>query len=174
MVFWLIGLSGAGKTTIGREVYAALKARHSNTVLIDGDEIRRVFGANKGPADYTPAARRRNADRVVGLCQWLDSQGIHVVCCLLSAFQEHRDTCRASLSAYHETFVHVPVEKLAERDGKGLYQDALAGRTKDVVGVDIPFEHPIRADLVLDNSSFARAPSQMAQEVLASAGMEAG
>ena len=40
MVVWLVGLSGAGKSTIGRELYSKWKLLSPNTVLIDGDEIR--------------------------------------------------------------------------------------------------------------------------------------
>jgi adenylylsulfate kinase len=39
MVIWLIGLSGAGKTTIGKSVYREWKKREPNTVLVDGDAV---------------------------------------------------------------------------------------------------------------------------------------
>ena len=39
MVVWLIGLSGAGKTTIGRAFYNKWKALDTSTVFVDGDEI---------------------------------------------------------------------------------------------------------------------------------------
>ena len=43
MITWLVGLSGSGKTTIGRLVYEKLKAKQTNTVFVDGDEIRALF-----------------------------------------------------------------------------------------------------------------------------------
>ena len=48
MVIWLIGLSGAGKTTIGELLYLKLKAIRPNTVFIDGDKIREVMGGELG------------------------------------------------------------------------------------------------------------------------------
>lgn len=42
-----------------------------------------------------------------------------------------------------------------KRDAKGLYRDALAGRKKNVVGVDIPFVPPEKPDLVVNNDDGA-------------------
>jgi adenylylsulfate kinase len=40
---------------------------------------------------------------------------------------------------------------LAARDQRGLYSRALRGEEKNVMGVDLPFEEPTTADLVVDN-----------------------
>ena len=47
-VFWITGLSGAGKTTIGSLFYNRLKEKHPNTVFFDGDTLRQVFGDDLG------------------------------------------------------------------------------------------------------------------------------
>lgn len=41
MVIWIIGLSGSGKTTLGRVLAAQWRGAAPNTVLVDGDEVRR-------------------------------------------------------------------------------------------------------------------------------------
>lgn len=46
MIIWLTGLSGAGKTTVGRHVYDEIKAQHLNTVFLDGDILRDVWGGS--------------------------------------------------------------------------------------------------------------------------------
>jgi adenylylsulfate kinase len=38
-------LSGAGKSSLGREVVARLRAGGEAVVMLDGDELREVFGA---------------------------------------------------------------------------------------------------------------------------------
>ena len=94
MVIWLVGMSGAGKTTIGQALYASLKAQRPQTVFVDGDEIRALFRHDQQADAYSVAGRRVNAERIQALCGWLDGQGIDVVCCILSMFQDISDDNR--------------------------------------------------------------------------------
>ena len=135
MVIWLIGLSGAGKTAIGRCVYHEWKKRESNTVLIDGDEIREIFKQNQNQADYSLEGRRQNAERIKQLCAWLDRQGINVVCNILLLFNDVSDWNREHLSSYFEVYVATPLDVVKARDSKGLYAAALSGEMKNIVGI---------------------------------------
>lgn len=166
MVIWCIGLSGSGKTTLGREIARQLRARQPNTVLLDGDELREVFGHVRDAEAYTVEGRRVNAERIVALCKLLDSQSINVVCCILSIFAEMRDKNRGRFSRYFEIFMDAPLDVLEARDVKGLYASARRGRTRNVVGIDIPFERPTRSDMVIDSSRNTADVKQLAAEVL--------
>ncbi len=172
MVIWIIGMSGAGKSTIGRAAHRHWQAQAPNTVLVDGDEIRAIFAQDRSPADYTLEGRRRNAERIYEICAWLDRQGINVVCCVLSLFPDVQARARQNYSGYFEVFVDVPVEVLARRDDKGIYGPALSGAARDVVGVDIPFPPPPRADMVIDNSGFDADPEALALGILRKAGLD--
>ncbi len=152
MVIWLIGLSGSGKTTLGREIAQQWKQQQPNTVLVDGDEVRRIFRQDLAPADYSMAGRRVNAERIFELCAWLDGQNINVVCSILSIFPDLRAKNREQLQRYFEVYLNPPFETLVERDTKGLYRKALSGEMSDMVGVDIPFPAPVTADLEIDTS----------------------
>ncbi len=44
LVYWITGLSGAGKTTIGKLFYKKMKEQYANTVFLDGGTMRKVFG----------------------------------------------------------------------------------------------------------------------------------
>ena len=70
-VYWITGLSGAGKTTIGRLFYQKLKQDFPNTVFLDGDIMREVFGADLG---YTEPERRKCAMRYARLCDMLKNR----------------------------------------------------------------------------------------------------
>ncbi len=164
MVIWLIGLSGAGKSTIGRRLFQRLKDTRDNIVFVDGDVVRELWGDSLG---HDMDGRRQNAYRISHLCRFLDQQGIHVVVAVLSIFHEWQAWNRSNFSSYFEVFVDVPMEVLRERDPKGLYAKAFAGEISDVVGVDIPFPLPANSDLVLDNAATRLDPGELCEEILA-------
>ena len=167
MVTWLVGMSGAGKSTIGREVYSHLDNIEKNTVFIDGDEIRSIFKHDDSENSFTLDERRKNAERIVEICKWLDNQGIEVVCCILCIFPDILKNNRNIYSNYLEVFVSAPIEVLKKRDTKGLYKAGKNGTIKNVVGIDISFPEPKNPDLVLDSSGDRGSYQTLAKEVLA-------
>lgn len=151
-VYWLTGLSGAGKTTIGRLWYEKLKAAGEAVVFLDGDELRQVFGDDLG---YTEEARRRSAMRNARLCALLAKQGIKVVCCTISMFDSVRDWNREHIPGYFEVYVKASLDTLRRRDQKGLY----SGADQDVAGIHFQVEEPKTPDLVLENDG-QRTPEE--------------
>lgn len=166
MVIWLIGLSGAGKSHIGRQLYKRMKEEEQATVLVDGDEIREIFRHDRGADAYTVEGRRRNAERIRELCAWLDRQEINVVCCILSLFEESHRWNRETYSKYFEVYISAPIDVLIERNPKNLYRRAKRGEVDNVVGVDIPFQAPKNPDLVIENGVYMVDASRAAQQIL--------
>jgi adenylylsulfate kinase len=164
MILWMIGLAGSGKTTIGQQVYASLKQGNPATVFLDGDHFRDIVGNDLG---HSLDDRRRNGQRMAQFCAFLDSEGIDVVCCILSMFPEQRQFCRDTFKHYVEVFVDVPMEELLRRDQKGLYSAALAGKIKNVTGIDLPFRPPASPDLIVDNSQSRTSFSSIVSDILA-------
>lgn len=150
MVVWIIGLSGAGKTTLANEVVAHVRLKQRNIVLIDGDMVREVFGNDLG---HTIKDRLTNARRICQLGKLLDDQGIHVVCAILSLFPETREWNRKNLKNYYEVFIDAPIQDLVQRDEKGIYRKYNNGEIRNVAGMDIEFPRPYSADLVINNSN---------------------
>ena len=166
MVIWITGLSGAGKTTIGKEVYHILKEESPSTVLLDGDEVRELFRLQRLKNPYSHESRRLIGQNYHQLCKWLDRQQINVVCCTICSYPEIREQNRSELRNYHEVFVDVPICVLVERDDKDLYQPAIRGETKDVVGIDLDYDAPQSPDMIIDNSQFNVDPRILASRIL--------
>ena len=156
MIIWIIGMSSAGKTVIGQELYKLIKQKHINTVFIDGD-IFRDLHAND--IKYTVKDRKRNSDRICRICQFLDQQDIHVVCSVLSLFHDAQQWNRENYKKYFEIFLDVSFETLVKRDKKNLYKRALKGEIKNVVGVDIEFKPPKNPDMIIKNETSETPPA---------------
>ncbi len=163
MIIWLIGLSGVGKTAIGMEAYKLLRAKRPNVVFLDGDIVREIMGGDLG---YTMDDRLNNARRICRLGKYLDSQGIDVVCGILSIFPETQKWNRENIPHYFEVYIRAPLETLIQRDPKGLYRRALAGEIKNVVGMDIEFPPPPHPDLIIDNDTMLASLEPIARRIL--------
>jgi adenylylsulfate kinase-like enzyme len=147
-VFWITGLSGSGKTTVGRELWARLRAGHRPVTFLDGDALRAAIAEDLG---YSDSNRRQSAMRNARLCRLLAEQGTDVVCATISLFHEVQRWNRENIRRYHEIYLRVPIDELRRRDSKGIYARAQSGDARDVVGLDLAAEAPEAPDLVLDN-----------------------
>jgi len=147
-VYWITGLSGAGKTTVGRELWRRLRTAGRSAIFLDGDALREVIAEDLG---HSTTNRRTSAMRNARLCRMLASQGTDVVCPTISLFHEVQLWNRRNIPGYCEIYLRVPMEELRRRDAKGIYAAADRGDLRDVVGLDVPAEVPEAPNLLLDN-----------------------
>lgn len=155
MVIWLIGVSGSGKTTLGKKLSKHLQEISNNWIFLDGDNLREVWGSELG---YSIVDREINAKRISKLCYLLDKQNINVVAAVLSIFPYWQDWNRQNFSSYFEVYVKAKINTVIQRDTKGLYEKALNGNLKDVVGIDINFPEPMNSDIIIDTSDINETP----------------
>lgn len=161
-VYWITGLSCAGKTTIGQLLYEEMKKIKSNVVFLDGDILRNIFGNDLG---YTAEDRRKGAKRNSNLCKELSEQGIDVICATIGMFNDIRKWNAENINAYKEIYLKVPKEVLIKRDVRGLYKKALSGLEKNVVGIDIKPEEPLNSDIcILNNGS--KTPKEVVEYII--------
>ena len=147
-MLWIIGLSGAGKTTLANLIREQLSALGKSTLILDGDEVRKLFGDDAG---HSLEGRRLSAERLLRLCKFIDSQGFSAICPVISIFPDLREKAREELSNYYEVYVRAEMSELEARDSKGLYSKFNKGEIVDVVGKDIPFPEPKHADHTVEN-----------------------
>ena len=136
--YWISGLSGAGKTTVGTLFYQYLRARKDNVVFIDGDKLRAVMDDH----DFTEEGRDRAVQRNGRLFPLLTEQGIDVVNCSIGLRNKYRAWNREIITNCCEIYLKVSLEELIRRDPKGLYHRALAHEAEHVYGIDLPYDEP--------------------------------
>lgn len=162
-VYWFTGLSGAGKTTIGRIFFERLRGQKENAVFLDGDTLREVFGNDLG---YGKDDRFKCAMRYSRLCHLLAGQGQDVAICTISMFHEVRRWNRHNIEKYKEIYIEVPASVLVQRNQKNLYSSG-----GNVVGMDLEPELPDSSDIIVDNDG-SITPEQAAAFIWERLGIE--
>lgn len=150
-VFWLFGLSGAGKSTLADRLAAELRAGSVPVLALDGDRLRTGLCRELGFSDADRAENLRRAAAVARLA--LDS-GLNVVASFITPAESHRRLVAETIGADRLSLIWIdaPVGLCRERDVKGLYAAATAGRIGQMTGVSAPFEPPPQTDLTLDTA----------------------
>ena len=145
MIIWLMGVSGAGKTTIGLLLREYFEDKQIPNYMLDGDEVRSIFDGDLG---YTKEDREANIKRIILAAYVLDRCGITGIVCNISPFERLRALAREKIAGYHEIYLKKDIIVSQTEDVKGVYANNL-GKT-DLIGVDIDFDMPLRPDLILE------------------------
>lgn len=161
IVYWITGLSGAGKTTLGKLLYDRIYQDKKNVFRLDGDIGRKAYLDNIG---YTKEDRKKAAYRHSSVSKMIADQGIDVICCTVSMFDEVRQWNRKNFDKYIEIYLDVPMAVLIQRDQKGLYSKVKNGKTQDVVGMDLRLEFPKTPDIRLVNDG--KLPAEEMFEIM--------
>jgi adenylylsulfate kinase-like enzyme len=142
-VFWITGLSGAGKTTLA----VALQKKMPGSILLDGDALRAALGAEASGFDRE--SRLNLALTYTRLAKLLADQGFTVIVATISLFHEVLAWNRAHLPGYREIFLDVPEAVRRARDPKGLYQAERNGILSGLAGGCVPVDIPLSPSLVI-------------------------
>ena len=158
-VIWITGLSGAGKTTLARNLLPLLPAP---VLWFDGDGIRKALASVAG--GYSREDRLRLAYASANLCKLAAEQGLTVVCSIMALFHEIQLWNRENQPGYFEIFIDMPEKVRLNRDYKEVYRPPGSGETTPVVGRQIAPEVPLNPDLHLTDHRLA--PDRQAVLVL--------
>ena len=148
LVLWITGLSGSGKTVVAEEVTQRLRQQQLKVDHLDGDEVRHLFPTT----GFSRSEVNQHVERVGHLASELEKNGVFVVASFLSPYRESREFVREICKNYIEVYAATPIEVCRQRDPKGLYRKAEEGELHDLSGVDLPYEAPANADIVVDMS----------------------
>jgi len=145
-VIWMTGLSGAGKTTLVRQIELELSKHGFLTQVLDGDNIRTGINSNLG---FSEEERFENIRRISEVSKLFLNCGIICINGFISPTNAIRQMAKDIIGKenFIEVFVDAPLAVCEQRDVKGLYRKARAGEIKQFTGVDAPFERPQNPDI---------------------------
>ena len=150
-VFWLTGLSGAGKSTIANEFEKALHNKGLNTYVLDGDNIRTGLNGDLG---FTDADRIENIRRVAEVAKLMVDAGLIVITAFISPFKPERESARVLFDEgdFSEVYIDAPIDIVEQRDPKGLYKKARSGEIPNFTGLFSSYEPPLEPEVHLTTS----------------------
>ena len=164
MVIWVVGLSASGKTSLCTALVKQLRENDRKVVLLDGDVIRELFNND---VDHSMRGRLLNAERLSKLTKFLSDQNIDVVAAVLSVSKEWRKWNRSNVKDYKQVYLKTSMDVLIRRETKGLYENAIKGNIKNVVGIDIEFIPPEEdSDIIINNDVDLPSLDSLASEVI--------
>ena len=145
MVIWLFGISGCGKTTLGRRLKSYCDERGLNTCLIDGDIVRSFFDNDLG---YTIEDRQANIKRIILATYLLNESNVIPIVCNISPFEELREFSRKKIKDYNLIYLKRSLDECERNDIKSVYKKSR--KTETTVGIEICFDEPQNIDLLLE------------------------
>ena len=150
-IVWLTGMGRAGKTTLAQALATRFASAGRRVELLDEGGAAAVLLDGLGPSkeDHAKAVARLGF-----VAKAVMRNGGIAVCAALSPYRDARDQLRKESRRFVEIFVDCSMEKLQARDPEGIYRRALAGELKQVPGVDVPYEPPGHADVVVHTDQF--------------------
>lgn len=151
-VIWFTGLSGSGKSTLANALEVKLHAQGVRTYILDGDNIRHGLNKDLG---FTDADRVENIRRIAEVAKLMADAGLVVMTAFISPFRQEREMARELIGdeKFIEVYVSTSLDVCEERDVKGLYKQARAGKIPNMTGINSPYEPPTNPELTVDTAT---------------------
>lgn len=144
---WFTGMSGSGKSTIGRDVAEALQVRGLTVEVLDSGRIRQQLNRTLG---FTREEVETNLLRLGYECKLLNRNAVTVVVTAVSPYRDVRDRLRDQIGEFVEIHCRCPMEILMRRGAGELFEKARRGEIAHVAGVDAPYEEPLKPEVLLN------------------------
>lgn len=165
---YFIGLSGSGKTTLAQALKGVLEEELpcKEVTLLDADEIRTHLSKGLG---FSREDRSMNVRRIGYVASEIVRHGGIVLVANIAPYEDDRQYNRRLITQtggkYIEIYVDTPLEVCEQRDVKGLYKAARAGKIATFTGISDPFEFPKDA-IAIPHMKLADAVQKVKEIVL--------
>ena len=144
IVFWITGLSGSGKSSIGNKIIKNIEKNYGKTIIIHGDDIRNIYNFKNYDLKNRLMLGKSNSD----LCNLISKQGVNVVFTTVGLFHHLHKYNKLNLKKYIEIWIKSDIKDLLINKKKNFYRN----KSKFVWGLDLKPEFPKKPDIILKNN----------------------
>ena len=141
--FCIFGLSGSGKSTIGKLIKKEIEKKYGKTILIHGDQIRNIYNLKGYKKNYRIKLGKSNAD----LCKLITRQKINVIFTTVGLISEIQNYYKLNIKNYMEIYIKSDIKILLKKKKKIFYKR----NANFVIGLDLKPEFPKKPDIILKN-----------------------
>jgi sulfate adenylyltransferase len=123
--------------------------------LLDGDIVRQHLSSELG---FSKEDRDIHVKRIGYVASEITKHGGVAICAPIAPYSNTRKTVRNMIDevgSFVEIHVSTPLSVCEERDVKGLYKRARAGKILDFTGVSDPYEEPQNPEITIDTSDIS-------------------
>ena len=143
ILFWITGLSGAGKTSLAKSISKKIRLKYGPTISISGDEFRKIFNLNK----FTKKERERNYIKYLKFAKFITDQNINIIFDLIGLYHKARLWNRKNIENYVEIYIKTDIKKIIKFNKKKIYRS----NKKNIIGLSIKAEYPKNPDIIIKN-----------------------
>ncbi|HAR44619.1 MAG: hypothetical protein A2X56_13300 [Nitrospirae bacterium GWC2_57_13] len=157
---WITGMPASGKSSITRELVRMLKEQGVAAAVLESDALRLILTPEPS---YSDAERDGFYRKVAELGTLITRQGLNVIFDATANRRSYRERARTHIPRFLEAHVKCPIEICRDRDPKGIYARAAAGKAATVPGLQTTYEPPAEPEVLLDCKI---SPGENAQAIL--------
>jgi adenylylsulfate kinase-like enzyme len=157
ILFFITGLSGAGKTSISLKIKRYIIKSFGPTIIIHSEKLRKIYDF-KG---FSQDERTSLGSQHINLLNFILKQKINVIYDAIALSAKLRSLKRKKIKNYVEIFIKSNVNEIIKFNKKKKIYGKLK---KNIVGLDIRAEFPKNPHITINNN-FKKNISDIAREL---------
>lgn len=172
---WITGLPGSGKSTIAQSLHQRLERNGIPSQILAMDMLRQAMTPEP---TYSEEERRSVYATIVFIAGLLNQNGINVIIDATGNLREYRQRARQEIKNLIIAYAKCPIETSMERESERLdsqgaprqiYRRGLEGRSSTVPGINVPYEEPLDAEVIVetDKMTLAESAQKIADTIIA-------
>lgn len=153
---WITGLPGSGKSTVAQTLLSRLEGENIHAQILSTDMLRQVMTPQP---TYSEEERWNVYATIVFITKLLNQNGVNVIIDATANLREYREMGRRELKNFILIYAKCPLEICVEREEgrrisfgapREIYLKGFDGRSSTVPGINVPYEEPLDADVVVE------------------------
>ena len=144
ILFFMTGLSGAGKTSLAKAILPFIEKKYGKTIILSSEKLRSIFKL-KG---YDLKSREQVGLRNVLIIEHIVNQNVNIIYDAIALRKKLRKIKRKKIKNYVEIFIDAKMGQIIKfRKKRAIYEKL----NSNIVGLHLKPEFPKKFDIRIKN-----------------------